>query len=66
MVELLVALMVTAIVLGAITTLVFAMNTANEGTKAADRYEAQLRYATIKINDLVRYCKLITSIDSTL
>lgn len=65
LVELLIALMVSAIVLSAVVTLTFAMNTANEGTDDLNRFEAELRFATVRINDLVRYCKLITSIDSS-
>ncbi len=65
LVELLVALMVTAIILGAVSAIVFAMNTANKSTETADRFETQFRFTTIKVNDLIRYCKLVTNIDSS-
>lgn len=64
LVELLVALMVTAIVIGAVAALAFAASTADTVTDSSDKFEAELRFSTVKINDIVRYCKLIICSDS--
>lgn len=59
LVELLVALMVSSIVLTAVTTLAFAMASANDTTDDTSRKQAQVRYTTLKISDLIRHCKLV-------
>jgi len=59
LVELLVALMVSSIVLAAVATLAYAMSSANDSTDDTSRKQAQVRYTTRKISDLVRHCKLI-------
>jgi prepilin-type N-terminal cleavage/methylation domain-containing protein len=59
LVELLVALAVTGIVSAAVATLAFAMGTANKGSDDTSRKQAQLRYATLRVSELVRNCKLI-------
>ena len=57
--ELMVALMVTSIVLTAVATLAFALGSANDaGNDTADK-QAQVRFATVKISELIRHCKLI-------
>jgi prepilin-type N-terminal cleavage/methylation domain-containing protein len=65
LVELLVALMVTSIVLAAVATLAFAVGSANKSGQDTDRQQAQLRFATIQIKDLLQYSRLILSLDST-
>ena len=57
--ELLVALMVTSIILAAVATLAFAMGSVKDSTDDTSLKEAQLRYATLRLNDLIRNCKLI-------
>lgn len=57
--ELLVALMVTAIVLAAAAALAFAMGSANDSTGDTAVKQAQLRYTTIKISDVLRNCRMI-------
>jgi len=59
LVELLVALVVSAVILSAVATLAFAMTSAADATDDTSRKQAQLRYATLRISDLIRHCKLI-------
>jgi prepilin-type N-terminal cleavage/methylation domain-containing protein len=59
LVELLMALIVTSIVLAAVVTLAFALNTANDVTDNTSQIQAQVRYATLRISELIRHCKLI-------
>ena len=59
LVELLVALVVTGIVLAAVATLAFAVGTANDATDDSSQKQAQVRYATLRISELIRHCKLI-------
>jgi prepilin-type N-terminal cleavage/methylation domain-containing protein len=59
LVELLVALMVTSIVLAAVATLAFALSKANDTTNDTAFKQAHLRYATLRISQLVRNCKLV-------
>ena len=59
LVELLVALVVTGIVLAAVATLAFAVGAANDATDDSSQKQAQLRYATLRISELIRHCKLI-------
>ena len=57
--ELVVALMVTSIILAAAATLAYAMAAANDSTDDTIRKQAQVRYATTRISELIRNCKLI-------
>lgn len=59
LVELLVALMVTGIVLAAVATLAFALGAANDSSNDTAVKQAQVRYATLRISELIRHCKLI-------
>jgi len=59
LVELLVALVVTGIVLAAVATLAFAIGVANDVTDDSSQKQAQVRYATLRISELIRHCKLI-------
>ncbi len=59
LVELLVALVVTGIVLAAVATLAFAMGAANDVADDSSQKQAQVRYATLRISELIRHCKLI-------
>ena len=59
LVELLVALIVTGIVLAAVATLAFAMGAANDVADDSSQKQAQVRYATLRISELIRHCKLI-------
>ncbi|KPL21707.1 MAG: hypothetical protein AMJ75_09450 [Phycisphaerae bacterium SM1_79] len=59
LVELLVALAVTSIVLAAVATLAYAMSSANAVTGDTSRKQAHVRYATLRISELIRHGKLI-------
>jgi prepilin-type N-terminal cleavage/methylation domain-containing protein len=59
LVELLVALVVTGVVLSAVATLAFALGRANDTTSDTSYKQAEVRYAMLRISQLVRYCKLI-------
>jgi len=59
LVELLVALVVTGIVLAAVATLAFAMGAANDVADDSSQKQAQVRYTTLRISELIRHCKLI-------
>ena len=59
LIELLLALIVTGIILAAVTTLAFAVGVANDTTDDTVQKQAQVRCATLRISDLIRNCKLI-------
>ncbi len=59
LVELLVALIVTGIVLAAVATLAFAIEAANDATDDSSQKQAQVRFTTLRISELIRHCKLI-------
>lgn len=61
-VELLVALVVTSILLAAISTLAFALSSAKEATEDISRSQTEVRFATLKIQELIRNCNLICSV----
>ncbi|MHC4124879.1 MAG: PilW family protein [Planctomycetota bacterium] len=53
--ELLIALMVTSIILAAVATLAFAMGSANDTGDDISAKQAQVRYATLRICELIRH-----------
>jgi len=59
LVELLVALAVSSIVLSAVATLAFAMGTADKSTSDMAFKQSQVRFATLKLSDLIRHGKLV-------
>ncbi|MBN2182413.1 MAG: prepilin-type N-terminal cleavage/methylation domain-containing protein [Sedimentisphaerales bacterium] len=59
LVELLVTLVVSSVVLAAVATLAFALGTANDATDELSLKQAQLRFATLGIQDLIRHSKLV-------
>ena len=59
LVELLVALMVTSIILGAVAALAFAMGSVKDSTDDTSSKQSHLRYTTLRLNDLIRDCKLV-------
>jgi len=59
LVELLVGLVVTGIVLAAVATLAFALGAANQTSGDTGQKQAQVRFATLRISELIRHCKLI-------
>ena len=59
LVELLVALMVCSIIFGAVATLAFAMGAANKSSDESSRTQAQVRYTTLRISELLRYAGFV-------
>jgi len=59
LVELLVALMVSSIVLSAVATLAFALGRANDAADDTSRKQAQVRYASVRLYELIRQSKLV-------
>jgi len=59
LIELLVAMIVTSIVLTAVVTLAYALDTVNDVTDETSKKQAQIRFATVRISDLIRHCKLV-------
>jgi len=57
--ELLMALMVASIVLTAVATLAYALGMTNDASDDTSQKQAQVRYATLRISELIRHCKLI-------
>jgi len=57
--ELLVALIVSSVILAAVATLAFAMSSASVSTDDTSNKQAQVRFATLRISELIRSCKLI-------
>ncbi|MFA5252381.1 MAG: prepilin-type N-terminal cleavage/methylation domain-containing protein [Phycisphaerae bacterium] len=58
-VELLMALMVTSIILAATATLAYTLGAVNETTNDMAEKQAQVRFASVRISELIRHCKLI-------
>jgi prepilin-type N-terminal cleavage/methylation domain-containing protein len=65
LVELLVALMVASIVLTAVATLAYALGTANDASDDSAERQAQVRYATLRISELIRHCKLVHTVSES-
>lgn len=65
LVELLVALMVTSIILGAVSALAYAMGTANDASDDTSYKQARVRYATLRISELIKHCKLVCGTGGT-
>ena len=60
LVELLVALMVCSIIFSAVATLAYAMGNAQKSSEQLSMHQAQIRYATLRISQLIRYSKLVS------
>jgi type II secretory pathway pseudopilin PulG len=59
LVELLVGMLITSILLSAIATLAFAMSAGARDADDTIRAQMQLRYATVRISELIRTCQLV-------
>ena len=59
LIELLLALIVSGIILSAVATLAFAVRVANDTTDDMSQKQAQIRYTTLRLSDLIRHCRLI-------
>jgi prepilin-type N-terminal cleavage/methylation domain-containing protein len=59
LVELLVALIVVGIIFTAVATLAYTLGAVNDATNDMAEKQAQVRFATLRISELIRHCKLI-------
>jgi prepilin-type N-terminal cleavage/methylation domain-containing protein len=60
LVELLVALMVVGIIFSAVATLAYAVGAAQKSSDQLGMIQTHVRYATLRISELIRYAKLVT------
>ena len=58
-VELMVALAVSGIILGALVTFAFAFGSANETFGDTSEKQARVRYVTLRISELIKHSRLI-------
>ena len=65
LIELLVALIVSSIILAAVATLAFAMSSVKDATDDTSSKQAQIRFATLRISELIRQCRLIYDISGS-
>jgi prepilin-type N-terminal cleavage/methylation domain-containing protein len=59
LIELVIALIVTSIIVTAVVTLAYALDTANKFTEDTCKTQVQIRFATLRISDLIRHCRLV-------
>ena len=59
LVELLVAMIVTSIIVTAVVTLANALETVNDVTDETSKNQAQIRFATLRVSELIRHCRLV-------
>lgn len=59
LIELLVALVVSSLIVVAVATLAFALGTANDASDDTSLKQAQVRFATLRVTELIRHCRLI-------
>jgi len=59
LVELTVALVVTSIVLTAVVTLAYALDTVNDVTDETSKMQAQIRFAAMRVTELIRHSRLV-------
>ena len=59
LVELIVAMIVTSIVVTAVVTLAYALETVNDFTDETSKNQAQIRFAALRVSELIRHCKLV-------
>jgi len=64
LVELLVALTITGVVLSAVATFSFALDSAGQGAEDVSSKQAGLRHATLRISELIKHCGVICKGDS--
>ncbi|MFX0199631.1 MAG: PilW family protein [Candidatus Hodarchaeota archaeon] len=59
LIELVIAMIVTSIIATAVVTLAYALDTANGVTDDTSKKQAQIRFAAIRISELIRHVKLV-------
>ena len=57
--ELIIAMIVTSIVVTAVVTLAYALDTVNDVTDNSSRMQAQIRFAALRISELIRHSRLV-------
>jgi len=62
-VELMIALIITAILLAAITAMADALGTLNESSDDRLQTQSEVRYAVLRLTDLIKHANLICSVD---
>ncbi len=65
LVELLIALTISAMILASVATFSYAISMANDTTDDTSQKQAQLRFASLKVSQLIKQCKLIAVADSS-
>jgi prepilin-type N-terminal cleavage/methylation domain-containing protein len=61
LVELLVAMVITSIILAAVATLAFAMSSSASVTEDISFKQAQIRFASLRLTELIHRCRLVYS-----
>jgi len=61
LIELIIAMIVTSIVLTAVVTLACALDTVSDVTNETSKNQAQIRFAALRVSELIRHCRLICS-----
>jgi len=59
LIELIIAMIVTSIIATAVVTLAYALDTASDASNDTSKIQAQIRFATVKISDLIRHSRLV-------
>ena len=59
LIELIIALIVTSIVVTAVVTLAYALDTVNDVTDDTGKMQAQIRFAALRISELIRHSRLV-------
>lgn len=62
LVELIIALTVTAMILTSVVSLAYALGTATDAAEDISRDQARIRYATLKLSHLLKNCKLVCAV----
>ncbi|MHC4355420.1 MAG: PilW family protein [Planctomycetota bacterium] len=64
LIELLLAIVITSIVMSAVATLAFAISSANKATDDTSQREAQIRFATMRLSELIRHSRLVCYVNN--
>jgi prepilin-type N-terminal cleavage/methylation domain-containing protein len=62
--ELLVAMVVTGIILAAVATLAYAMSSSSSGAEDISFKQAQVRFASLRLSELIHRCRLVYSFNA--
>jgi len=60
--ELLVAMMITSLILGAVAAIAHAMSSANDKAEISSTSQAQVRFASHRINEMIKFSRLVFDI----